>query len=530
MYGMVPSSSSTGIADRISALTDELGITGVDRDAKRRARIEKNLQESEGFRQKPGTESADPVSGMLELAQEVYTDASSPRQANPADRARVKRIREKLAGTYEDPNTQEKRFARLANLSPEQLAQLDEADAQVDALDALDEAVPAVQRESSLNAFSDTALGRGIGSVSNFLGQAGDYIADDVRRSVAPIRAYEAGRSQRVSDALDEGGYGAGIGQLAREVPGSIDNVLRTAFTDFANLPPITGAANMLDQFVTGSTNDPLTLSDIGGFFSGQDEPDPITQGNKNNSQTQGTGKDRAGNTYDFLGSPFPARPDAPSGEDNATTDVRRALTERADPRVGQAPEAAERARAAFDRYTSLDFSDLIADSKRMARANALMQLGAGIASGDTAKALSAAGTAATKGMQDARTLDMRKRLADYQAGREDLRRGEEAERFERKLASQESQFDKQLDQLERKIDASINVSDATSQRSILRALSEEVSSLREQSNIMTGPEKARFKTLESALYQMMGLDLSAPNMTGGLSGKDLSGLSALLN
>jgi hypothetical protein len=185
---------------------------------------------------------------------------------------------------------------------------------------------------------------------------------------------------------------------------------------------------------------------------------------------------------------------------------------------------------SAFDRDTSLDFSDLIEDSKRMARANALMQLGAGIASGDTAKALSAAGTAATKGMQDARTLDMRARLADYQAGREDLRRGEEAERFERKLASQESQFDKQLDQLERKIDASINVSDATSQRSILRALSEEVSSLREQSNIMTGPEKARFKTLESALYQMMGLDLSAPNVTGGLSGKDLSGLSALLN
>ena len=489
VYGMVPSSSSTGIADRISALTDELGITGVDRDAKRRARIEKNLQESEGFRQKPGTESADPLSGMLELAQEAYTDASSPQR---------RRGRQPV----------------VQGDSPSGIAQRRRG----------------LQGEPSLNAFSDTALGRGIGSVSNFLGQAGDYIADDVRRSVAPIRAYEAGRSQRVSDALDEGGYGAGIGQLLREAPGSVENVLRTAFTDFANLPPITGAANMLDQLVTGSTNDPILLSDIGGFFSGQDEPDPIAQGNKNNSQKQGTGKNRAGNTYDFLGSPFPTRPDAPSGEDNATTDVRRALTESADPRGGQAPEAAERARAAFDRDTSLDFSDLIEDSKRMARANALMQLGAGIASGDTAKALSAAGTAATKGMQDARTLDMRARLADYQAGREDLRRGEEAERFERKLTSQESQFDKQLDQLERKIDASINVSDATSQRSILRALSEEVSSLREQSNIMTDPEKARFKTLESALYQMMGLDLSAPNVTGGLSGKDLSGLSALLN
>ena len=111
---------------------------------------------------------------------------------------------------------------------------------------------------------------------------------------------------------------------------------------------------------------------------------------------------------------------------------------------------------SAFDRYTSLDFSDLIEDSKRMARANALMQLGAGIASGDTAKALSAAGTAATKGMQDARTLDMRKRLADYQAGREDLRRGEEAERFERQLASQESQFDRTLTQAGLKLKADI--------------------------------------------------------------------------
>jgi hypothetical protein len=112
----------------------------------------------------------------------------------------------------------------------------------------------------------------------------------------------------------------------------------------------------------------------------------------------------------------------------------------------------------------ALDFSDLIADSKRMARANALMQLGAGIASGDTAKALSAAGTAATKGMQDARTLDMRARLADYQAGREDLRRGEEAERFERQMTLQErkadiseSQFDRTLTQAGSKLQADID-------------------------------------------------------------------------
>ena len=89
----------------------------------------------------------------------------------------------------------------------------------------------------------------------------------------------------------------------------------------------------------------------------------------------------------------------------------------------------------------ALDLSELIADSKRMAKANALMQLGAGIAAGDTAKALSAAGTAAAKGMQDARTLDMKKRLAEYQAGREDIRRGEQRDLDIAKLGLQREQL-----------------------------------------------------------------------------------------
>ena len=89
----------------------------------------------------------------------------------------------------------------------------------------------------------------------------------------------------------------------------------------------------------------------------------------------------------------------------------------------------------------ALDLSDLIADSKRMTTANTLMQLGAGIAAGDTAKALSAAGTAAAKGMEDARTLDMRKRLAEYQAGREDIRRGEQRDLDIAKLGLQREQL-----------------------------------------------------------------------------------------
>jgi hypothetical protein len=418
VYGMVPSSSSTGIADRISALTDELGITGVDRDAKRRARIEKNLQESEGFRQKPGTESADPLSGMLELAQEVQTDASDPRRRR-------------------SPSI--------------------DTDALISGM--VSERVGERPRIGDVTA-SDVYQGSGITSLFNALTEETPEfkLRRELKTSPPGLLDYETSLESRLASYQDE---------LTQGLPG------------------------------------------LGGYTSddsyGVRSEDGKKAGGKN---VQGGSEAQAQSLSEIV-------------VDRDRKDLSGILSK-------MTSEGASD--SAFDRYTSLDFSDLIEDSKRMARANALMQLGAGIASGDTAKALSAAGTAATKGMQDARTLDMRARLADYQAGREDLRRGEEAERFERKLTSQESQFDKQLDQLERKIDASINVSDATSQRSILRALSEEVSSLREQSNVMTDPEKARFKTLESALYQMMGLDLSAPNVTGGLSGKDLSGLSALLN
>jgi hypothetical protein len=111
----------------------------------------------------------------------------------------------------------------------------------------------------------------------------------------------------------------------------------------------------------------------------------------------------------------------------------------------------------------ALDFSDLIAESKQQALANAMIQLGAGVASGDVAKGLSAAGTAAMKGTSDARALDMRRRLAEYQAGREDIRRGDEADRFERQIGLQErkleisgEQFNRTLAQAGDKLDAEI--------------------------------------------------------------------------
>ena len=111
----------------------------------------------------------------------------------------------------------------------------------------------------------------------------------------------------------------------------------------------------------------------------------------------------------------------------------------------------------------ALDFSDLIAESKQQALANAMIQLGAGVASGDISKGLAAAGTAAMEGTADARALDMKRRLAEYQAGREDIRRGDEASRFERQMKLQErkvdiseSQFKQTLDQAGDKLDAEI--------------------------------------------------------------------------
>ena len=258
-------------------------------------------------------------------------------------------------------------------------------------------------------------LSEGVGVFGDYLGQAGDYIADDVRRSVAPIRAYEAGRSQRVSDAIDKGGYGAGIGQLAREVPGSIGNIVGTAFTDFANLPPIAGAANMLDQLVTGSTDNPRT---IGQTFGGDtrkagvepaDSPIaetlPLVQEKQTDASDPGARAELSVMDDYFGSNPF-TKPAGGKEVQSVSKIQQQSLP------------------------SELSFANLIADSRRMAGSNALMQLGAGIAGGNLSQGISAAGMAANKGMQDARSLEMKERLAKYQAGREDAAREEKADQF----------------------------------------------------------------------------------------------------
>jgi hypothetical protein len=87
------------------------------------------------------------------------------------------------------------------------------------------------------------------------------------------------------------------------------------------------------------------------------------------------------------------------------------------------------------------DISDILEQSQKMTQANMLMQLGAGIFGGDVSKGIAAAGAAGMKGAQEQRALDIRKRLAEYQAGREDLAREEKASQFERTFGLSEREL-----------------------------------------------------------------------------------------
>jgi protein-disulfide isomerase-like protein with CxxC motif len=119
----------------------------------------------------------------------------------------------------------------------------------------------------------------------------------------------------------------------------------------------------------------------------------------------------------------------------------------------------------------ALDFSDLIAESKQQALANAMIQLGAGVASGDISKGLAAAGAAAMEGTADARALDMRRRLAEYQAGREDIRRGDEASRYKEGMDLKREQFDTRLQFDMAKLDAEMDQSDEVTRRSLITSI-----------------------------------------------------------
>lgn len=92
------------------------------------------------------------------------------------------------------------------------------------------------------------------------------------------------------------------------------------------------------------------------------------------------------------------------------------------------------------------DISDILEESRSMTKANMLMQLGAGIAEGDLSGGLSRAGAAGMKGAQEQRALDMRKRLAEYQAGRQDIAREEKSKQFYDQLAVVEKRYANELE------------------------------------------------------------------------------------
>jgi len=192
----------------------------------------------------------------------------------------------------------------------------------------------------------------------------------------------------------------------------------------------------------------------------------------------------------------------------------------------------------------ALDFSDLIAESKQQALANAMIQLGAGVASGDISKGLAAAGTAAMEGTADARALDMKRRLAEYQAGREDIRRGDEADRFarqmrlqERKVDISEEQFTSTLEQAERRIQADIDKGQRVSIGQLMNFVSDLVKesmpdlapkgkTMQDVVNAMTMELMRKYAPLIDADISALG-DMPTPKIT--TSGKDLSQLNSLL-
>ena len=166
---------------------------------------------------------------------------------------------------------------------------------------------------------------------------------------------------------------------------------------------------------------------------------------------------------------------------------------------------------------TSPEFNitDILDESRRMNKANILMQLGAGIAAGDVSKGLSAAGVAAASGAKEIRDLDMRSRLAKYQAGREDQKRETAA-----------SQFDRQMTLLEEKVKNAAEYGGAARDAAFIRVVGDDLERARDALKLIS-PEKepdeyrsavARIKTLEETLYGVAGVGMPTVG-TGGVGG-----------
>jgi len=123
--------------------------------ARRERAMRAGMQQREAARQAAMPDALPfSVGGVLDGVSDFF---SQTRPSNPADAAVVARRQQKAAGTYEDPNTPEKRRERAAGLSEEQKAALDAADAQVDALDAAEDRRRQAQIQDQANRYADNA-------------------------------------------------------------------------------------------------------------------------------------------------------------------------------------------------------------------------------------------------------------------------------------------------------------------------------------------------------------------------------------
>lgn len=426
-------------------------------------------------------------------------DMPTREEARAADKARVASIREGISpltegisplGTY--GSTPEEFAAQRGQISLSDLGQTDVT-------------LPDRTRGEGVTSARESYIPQemNLPSGTNFLSS----IADGMRQT--PLGEYSRTAEQGIIDVYNKDGLSAAIGQAGRAGIGGIIPFLETAVEGYkpagralvSTIDYLTsGPARALDQFVTGSVEDPLTLGDIGSSLFGGEERAPLEEVKVDAKARQLSPEMEA-----LLKAAQNTTQDASNRD--ASSKVVGTLYEGGGSKEVQGTSGRQ-AQGLPDpgKSDALDFSDLIKESKDAAMANALMQLGAGIAGGDLSKGISAAGVAAAKGQQDARAMAIRKRLAEYQAGREDIARGEKGR-----------QFDDQMDLLEKKIGATLTASTLTSQRENLRALAGEVASLRENLTIMSDSEKARFRVLEQQLYSMLGIDMPKGDVVAGI-------------
>jgi protein-disulfide isomerase-like protein with CxxC motif len=113
------------------------------------------------------------------------------------------------------------------------------------------------------------------------------------------------------------------------------------------------------------------------------------------------------------------------------------------------------------------------------------------------------------KGTADARALDMKRRLAEYQAGREDIRRGEETRRYEEGMGLKREQFDSDVAYRAAKLSADIDAASGLNRRALLTNVSAMIKETNDEilrlQSLGSGPEDPAMMELQSYLNTLKG-------------------------